>query len=218
MSPALYIFDLDGTLVDSAEDIAAATVQTITEFSARVERTPGGSPPIEMLVRRWIARGGPLHEIFASLAPGIPTEALIARYREIYSENCARTTVPYPGVVETLEKLDGARRAVATTKKSWLARLLLEKLGLVGHFDLIQGTDDFPYKPHPAILHRVLGHFSVSPEGALMVGDTAADILCAQAAGVPCAAALYGIGDPAELRALRPRYLLEEFSELLTKI
>ncbi len=206
----LYIFDLDGTLVDSAGDICAATVQTICEFAPAADASG-----VEQRVRRWIARGGPLQEIFTALAPGVATDTLVARYREIYSATCAETTRPYPGVVETLGKLRGAHRAVATTKKSWLARLLVERLKLDSYFELVQGTDGFPYKPDPEIVRRILAYFGTAPQDALLVGDTAADILCARAAGVACAAALYGIGDPEELKALQPQYLLREFSEVL---
>ncbi len=92
---------------------------------------------------------------------------------------------------------------------------LIEKLGLDHHFALVQGTDDFPHKPDPAILLRVLVFLGTPPERAVMVGDTAADILCARAAGVRCASALYGIGDSEELRACAPDYTLNRFADLL---
>lgn len=204
MRPALYIFDLDGTLVDSAADIGAAVLQVLAEFGA-----PAGPAALRPCISR------PLGEIFAHLAPGASHQAMIARYREVYREICTRTTVPYPGVVETLERLRGAQRSIATTKKSWLARLVVERLGLAAHFDWIQGTDDFPYKPDPGVLLRVLEHFRVPPERALMVGDTPADILCARAAGVPCAAVTYGTATPEELEPFQPQYLLARFPDIL---
>lgn len=206
MAPALYIFDLDGTLVDSAGDICSAVAQVVSEFAAPVE---------EAAVRACIARGEPLADSFAELAPGLPGEPMILRYREIYSAGCTRTSVPFPGVVETLEQLGPERCAVATTKRSWLAKLLLDRLGLTRHFALVQGTDDFPHKPHPAILHRILERFGVPPERALMVGDTEADILCARAAGVPCAAVLYGIGSASRLASLQPDYIFAQLPDVL---
>lgn len=206
LTPSLYIFDLDGTLVDSAADICAAVERVLEEF---------GVPAAGAAVHASVATGAPLGVMFAALAPGRPADKMIVRYREMYSLMCADTTVPFPGVVETLAALGSQRCAVATTKKTWLAKLLLDKLGLDRHFGLIQGTDDFPYKPDPAILRRVLEFFETPPEQALMVGDTAADMLCARAAGVRSAAVLYGIGNSAELRACTPDYTLDRFSDLL---
>lgn len=203
----LYIFDLDGTLVDSAADICAAIGQTITEA------LPNAPAVSAERLRPLIGR--PLADMFALLAPGAAAGPLAERYRQIYSGICAETTRPYLGVFETLERLNGARRAIATTKKTWMARLVADKLGLTRYFDLVQGTDEFPSKPDPAILRRILAHFDVAPERALMVGDTPADIACARAASVPCAAALYGMGSPDELRAMRPDYVLERFEDVL---
>lgn len=206
MQPSLYIFDLDGTLVDSAADISAAIVQVCGEF---------GFPVSDAEVRPRIGKGEPLAETFAALGPGCSTEPMIQRYRECYSADCARNTAPFPGVIETLEKIGPERCAVATTKKTWLAKVLIEKLGLARHFALVQGTDDFPYKPDPEIVNRILLHFGVAKEDSLMVGDTAADVLCARNAGVPCAAVLYGNGSPEELAGYAPQYLLSSFPELL---
>ncbi len=206
----LYIFDLDGTILDSAVDICAAVARAVAEHDSDAARAIGPET-----LRPWVGR--PLRDIFAAVAPGADPALLATRYRQIYSGCCVDTTRGYPGVVETLQTLArrGARLAIATTKKTWMASLVLEKMGLTAHFDLVQGTDDFPGKPDPAILQRVLAHFDLPPERALMVGDTIADILCARAAGVPSAAALYGFGPSDELRALAPQYLLNEFSDLL---
>ena len=210
----LLIFDLDGTLVDSRADIAAS-INVGLVAAGRATLPPKDLVPFI---------GRPLLEIFVVLLgdrdPGqARAEAACEAYRRHYFEHCADGSTLYPGVLETLRALKtDYRLAVATTKKTFMAERVIELFGLAPLFDAVLGTDDLPYKPDPAILLALLARFATPPAQALMVGDTRADVLAAQNAGMACAAALYGIGEARELLALAPTFSLTSFAELPAQI
>jgi phosphoglycolate phosphatase len=145
---SVYLFDVDGTLLDSAADIYAALREVLDGHPVRVLD--------EALVRRYI--GYHLLEFFRDVLPGYSEEQhweLIQRYREIYPARGHRLTRVYPGVKEMLERLPG-RKATATTKSTATVRSVLEQFGLLPYFDHPQGTDGFPAKPAPDVIHAAL--------------------------------------------------------------
>ena len=202
----VYLFDVDGTLLDSAPDIAAAILEVI-------HGTPlGGLDPAAL--RKYV--GTPLHEIFADLLPGLPAEEcdrLIAAYREIYPARRHRLTRVYPGVREALAALTG-RKSTATTKQTWMTRGVLEHFGLLEYFDHVQGTDGFPSKPAPDVVLRSLAALAARPEDCLLVGDSAPDMEAGRRAGVKTCAVTYGYGDPEALARWRPDYWVADLREL----
>jgi HAD superfamily hydrolase (TIGR01509 family) len=141
-------------------------------------------------------------------------EPLVLDYRRIYAERGHSATVLYPGVAETIPKL-GGRKSTATTKGTPTARIVLEKFGLLPHFEHVQGTDGFPHKPSPDVIHRALNGLKASPKDCLFIGDSTADIEAGHAAGVDVCAVTYGYGDPAALAKLKPRYTISSIAELL---
>lgn len=210
------VFDLDGTLADSAADIGLALRRAFEDLEIRVQR------PIESLVD-----GSPLEEIFAVAAPGADTplfERFVSRYRAHYQATGHSQTRLYPGVIETLEALSllapRPRLAIATSKRAEAARGLAMTTGIARYFDVIDGTggSSMRHKPAPDLLLAVARALSVDPARALMVGDTARDIAAGRAAGMCTAAVLYGLGSREDLRAASPDHTLEDIEDVLSLV
>ena len=201
----LVIFDLDGTLVDSRHDIAAA-LNVSLEGIGCVRR-----PEAELFCQI----GRPLLDIYLEI--GVPgdrdaAERAMTLYRDYFHEHCADRSRLYPGVVETLRDLRrDFRLAVATTKQGRMAERVVERLGLRPFFDRVQGTDGFAAKPHPAIILLLLERFGLPATRAVMVGDTAADVLAGRRAGVFSVGVTYGIGGEDELRQAGADRLASDF-------
>ncbi|HZU25706.1 MAG TPA: HAD-IA family hydrolase [Bryobacteraceae bacterium] len=209
MIPAfpVYLFDVDGTLVDSARDICGA-VQTVLALTSRPD------VPFEYL-RSYIGRD--LIDLFEDLFPDAPAheiERLIHQYRCEYPARDHANTVAFPRVKETLAALPG-RKSTATTKGTPTTRLVLERFGLLPYFDHVQGTDGFPHKPAPDVLLKSLDVFGVTAADALFVGDSAADMEAGRRAGVRTCAVRYGYGDIDEMARFDPDYWIDDIAELL---
>lgn len=208
------LFDLDGTLADTTEDIRYALARAFDALGVQPLR------PVDHLVD-----GSPLEELFAVAVPDAgPTEfeAFVAHYRHHYEHAPERRSRLYPGVAPTLHALRAHREpayrlAVATNKRGPAARNELDRLGVSAHFDLIEGTggSGVPPKPAPDLLLSICDRLGVPPQRALMVGDTVRDLVAGQRAGMRTAAVTYGLGPAEHLLGARPDYLLEEFDELL---
>jgi phosphoglycolate phosphatase len=204
----VYLFDVDGTLLDSAVDICGAVQQAISEAGAT-------SPPFEHL-RSFI--GLHLTDVFNDVFPDCDDgkmESLIQSYRKAYPALNHRSTTVYPDVEETLTLLPG-RKSTATTKGTPMTRAILEQFGLAPHFEHIQGTDGFPCKPAPDVILAAIRGLDATPSDCLMVGDAPADIEAARAAGVKVCSVQWGYGNPAELARARPDYSIASLRELLS--
>ncbi len=203
----VYLFDIDGTLLDSALDICGAVRQVLAS-------TPRADVPFEYL-KSYI--GLHLLDLFQDIFPTHTPEQideLIAQYRMYYPLRGHRQTRMYPGVKEALEALSG-RKATATTKGTPTTRTVLEQFGLLPHFDHVQGTDGFPCKPAPDVLLRSIEALGARPEDCLMVGDSPADMEAGRRAGVKICAVRYGYGKPEELARWEPDYWVNDLRELL---
>jgi len=198
------VFDLDGTLVDSLADIKASFRWVL--------RQAGYPEPDDAAMSRLIGR--PLVEMFREAAPGANEEELVAAFREYYPRHLADRSRPYPGVPEFLTRLGdaGYARVVATTKKTPIARRLLEAVGLADLVDYVQGTDDLPPKPAPDVVLAALA--GVGGEGLWMVGDTVHDIGAGRAAGLATYAVTWGNHDAATLAAAGPDRLEPDLEAL----
>ncbi|MGQ0645822.1 MAG: phosphoglycolate phosphatase [Elusimicrobiota bacterium] len=187
------MFDLDGTLADTREDIAASVNEALRRL---------GRPPRDVAeIKGFIGDG------FRSLmkrALGAEDEALADRALEIFSPHylahCADRSALYPGVSATLERLSGRALAVVTNKPEAHSRAILKALGLEKFFPVVLGGDSLPVrKPDPGPLREALRRLGVPAEAALMVGDSANDIRAAKAAGVSVCAVTYGYRPREEL-------------------
>src|SRR5579862_2574497 len=154
----LYLFDVDGTLMDSAPDICAA--------QRAVLAANGRDDVSEEFLRRYIGRH--LIDLFRDLGFGSDAmEPLIQSYRITYWDRKHAATRVFPGVAEMLDSL-GGRKSTATIKTSKTTREVLEQFGLIQHFDHVQGTDGFPGKPEPDVILASLRALGASPEQCLM--------------------------------------------------
>jgi len=202
----VYLFDIDGTLLDSAGDICGA-VQQVLESAGVRDRSFD-------FLRGYI--GLHLIELFGDIFPAHSTEQndeLIRQYRTCYLARGHKLTQVYPGVAEALASL-GGRKATATTKGTPTTRAVLEQFGLIQYFDHVQGTDGFPYKPAPDVILTSLAALGAKPEECLMVGDSPADMEAGRRAGVKTCAVRYGYGNPAKLALTEPDYWIDDLRAL----
>lgn len=187
---ATIVFDLDGTLVDTAPDLTNALNHAL--------KLHGYRTVAPALVREAVGRGAPAM-IYEALGIESGTEAILQDFLIHYEANIAAESRPFPGAVALLERLQdrGAILAVCTNKRARLANLLLEALELHRHFATIAGRDTFETsKPHPG---HVLGAIEASagdPARAVMVGDSAVDIQAAHGAGIPSILVSFGYSPP----------------------
>jgi HAD superfamily hydrolase (TIGR01509 family) len=203
----VYVFDIDGTLVDSLEDICGTVIDVLKATPCR--------PLTVQELRPYI--GVHLAEMFRDLLPEYNDEqqdGLIREYRRLYPLRRHRSTTVFPGVREALAALPG-RKATATTKGTATARAVLEQFGLAPQFDHVQGTDGFPYKPAPDVILAALRALNATPAECLMVGDSAADMEAGRRAGVKTCAVRYGYGVPAEMARFEPDYWVDDLRQLL---
>lgn len=199
------VFDLDGTLVDSLPDIVAS-------FRAAFARL-GAEPPTPEAVRALI--GQPLEAMYGAFEDDPARIAALAdAYREIYPQRFTERTRPFPGVEALLAELRerGWALAVATTKRTTMARRLVSALGLGAALDHVQGTDGFPHKPAPDVVLRALA--ALGAEGAWMVGDTVGDLEAGRAAGLRTYAVTWGTHGRARLAEARPDALEDDLRAL----
>jgi phosphoglycolate phosphatase len=201
----VYLFDVDGTLVDSAPDICAA-VQSVLYSRGRFGVT-------DDFLRTYI--GKHLDELWRDLGfPEAEWAPMLVDYRQVYAGRGHRLTRAYSGVVEGLAGLSGVRKSTATTKGTHMTRLVLDMFGMLSHFDHVQGTDGFPAKPHPDVILKSLDVFGVAPGDVLMVGDAESDMAAARAAGVKVCAVRYGYGTIENLAKWKPDYWVDDLREL----
>ena len=206
------IFDLDGTLVDSAEDLRAALNRLLGGLGLR--------PIAANVIKGMIGDGVPkLVERALVAAHGDPQQkdALLPRFLEIYQANSANLTRCYPGVPETLDVLhrNGFRLAVVTNKPVFAANKILKALSLAEFFRVVVGGDSAQQrKPHPAPLLEAARRLGVDVSQSLMVGDNIHDVEAAHAAGMRCVAVGYGYHHrpPSEFNA---DHLIDRFADLL---
>jgi HAD superfamily hydrolase (TIGR01549 family) len=203
----VYLFDLDGTLVDSAVDICGA-------ISGVLANTTQNQVSFEFL-RSYIGRH--LIDLFQDLFPdysGEQIDAMVEEYRKIYPARNHASTRAYPQAPEVLAKLRG-KKSTATTKGTPATKAVLERFGLLEYFDHVQGTDGFPAKPHPDVIFKALEGVGGRVEECLFVGDAPSDMEAARRAGVKACAVTYGYGRREDLALWKPDYWLEDLVELL---
>lgn len=213
--PQLVMFDLDGTLVDSVPDLAAAVDQMLAQRG----RPPAG---IER-VSHWVGNGSPIlvrRALAGSIEHGTvdnaEAEQALQDFLQAYAGSHVATTV-YPGVNSLLQWLrsQGVALAVVTNKPERFVAPLLEEKDL-GEFDWIIGGDTLPVKkPDPAGLLQVMRDAGVKPQHSLFVGDSRSDVLAARAAGVKVVAVTYGYNHGRPIAEEDPDALVDSLDALL---
>jgi phosphoglycolate phosphatase len=210
-----YLFDLDGTLVDSAPDIGAALNYSLQQASLPVVSLD--------LVRHWIGHGSRTLVRQALLHQKMRPEdrlidQLLGPFLSYYVEHIADHSQLYPNTIATLLELKqrGARLAIVTNKLTELSLPLLTALDLKAHFDLIVcGDTTAKPKPAPDPIQHVLDFFKVAPEQALMIGDSDADIGAARAARVDVVCLRDGYNHGVDVASLNPDKVVDGIKELL---
>ena len=187
----LYVFDLDGTLIDSRRDLANATNALLVEY--------GAAPLPEASIGRMVGDGAATLVARAFEASGIarPADAL-ERFLAVYEAQLLNHTRPYPGIPAALDAL-GARAslAVLTNKPIGSTRQILDGLQLASHFSadaVIGGDGPLPRKPDPAGLRHLMARAGATIETTLLVGDSVIDWRTARAASTRVCLVRYGFG------------------------
>jgi len=189
----IAVFDLDGTLVDSAPDLHAALDRLMASLGkppfTRQEVVGMIGDGVKALVERALAARGLAFD-----------PAALAAFSADYTAHAAVATRPFPGIPEALTALEaeGWRLAICTNKPAAATAALLEALGLAGRFAAVGGGDSFPVrKPDPRHLLATLRAAGGEPSRAVMIGDHRNDVAAARGAGLPCLFAGWGYGPPA---------------------
>lgn len=207
------VFDLDGTLIDTAPDL----IHTLNLILAQE-----GLPPVPYAHARSLIGGGPRMLIERALAAEgrncatAEIDRLYAAFVAYYAEHIADRSQPFPGLDQALDDLSAAghRLAVCTNKLEWLALRLLKALKLTQRFAAICGPDTFGVqKPDPEVFRQTVRRAGGDPERAIMVGDSKIDIHTGRAAHVPVIAVDFGYTD-VPIANLNPDRIISAFSEL----
>ncbi len=213
MTAPTIVFDLDGTLVDTAPDLIAT-------LNAILRRE--GLPPVAFAAARNMVGGGARHMIESGLrAEGLTpvaaeVERMVGQFIEHYAAHIADRSRPFPGVEAALDELvrGGCRLAVCTNKLEWLSLRLLDALGLTKRFAAICGADTFGVqKPDAAILHGTVARAGGRSDRSIMVGDAITDIAVARAAGIAVIAVDFGYSET-PVAALAPDRIVSSFARL----
>ena len=203
----LYVFDLDGTVADTHEDLARA-------FAAAMEEAGYPAPSKAQVTA---AIGGGAMKALERLTglKGGAAEPLIVRFLEIYDDVCTEHTALYPGVRELLTRLaaQGAVLALVTMKARIPTLRILSSLNLDVFDEVIAFEDVERRKPDPDSLLKLMEKYGVLPTDTLMVGDAHTDIQYATAAGADACAMLKGYGKPEMLLAEKPKYAIDSLLE-----
>lgn len=213
----LIVFDLDGTLIDTAPDLVA-TLNVVFERE--------GIPPVPYATARNLIGGGAK----AMIVRGIEAEGrtispqqldqLFADFIAHYTEHVADHSLPFPGLIEALDALSarGHRFAVCTNKFERQSLLLLNHLRIADRFDVICGQDTFSIKkPDPEVLRRTVEAAGGAMPNAIMIGDSETDILTARAAGIPVIAVDFGYSER-PVADYAPDRLISHFAQLPDEI
>jgi phosphoglycolate phosphatase len=203
----LIIFDLDGTLVNTLEDIAASVNFTLQKL---------GRPPIPVIsVRQYVGDGIEMlmrralngRDEFLSDAVGI--------YKVHHSRNLIVRSRLYPSVVDVLEHFRAVPMAVISNKTSAFVQPLLDGLNISGYFRMVLGADSgLPLKPSPDSVQKIMAEFKSPKDRTVIVGDGTTDVRAGKAAGVITCSVTYGFRSEEELRKAGPDYVIHELSDL----
>ena len=215
--PPIAVFDLDGTLAETAPDLvgtlnALLAREGLPELPLEQARDMIGAGAKALIQRGFAAAGEPL--------PAERLEALFHAFLEHYGRHLCDRSHLYPGVVEALDRLqaDGFLLAVCTNKVEVHAVELLDRLGIGARFAAICGRDTFPFfKPDPRHITETVGRAGGDPARAVMVGDSRADIEAAKAAGIPVVAVTFGYADT-PVAELGPDKVIEHYEGLVPAI
>jgi len=203
----LIIFDLDGTLVDSREDIANAVNHTLRKVGLKEkslsEITSYIGTGMRDLIRKSLGEECGLFDKSLSI------------FEDYYRRHCAECSVLYQGVKEILEHFKDKRKAIVTNRNYKFALLILKALGIYDYFqDIIGGDDIGCMKPSYCPLDSLMQRFNIDREKTIIVGDMHIDILAGKRAGIITCAVTYGIGRKEDIVKAKPDYIIDNILKL----
>lgn len=215
-------FDLDGTLVDTAEEIAEAVNRTLAEFGVAARPTE----EVTLLI------GGGAHELMRRLvhqvqrerpkgATPLPIDDVLARLDDHYAETAGTTGRPYADCVDSLRRLRsaGVRLVCLTNKEERFARRVLQQTKLDGYFELLIGGDTLNHKkPHRGVIDHVLQKLGGRPERFAHIGDSRTDVETARNAAVAAWAVPYGYNAGEPIAAAQPDLLFENLAAVASHV
>lgn len=207
------LFDLDGTLIDSRDDLADSVNLTLSELNLE-------NLPSEMIYN--FIGEGVFNLVNRSISASLKRESEIKFsnhsveiFRKIYAENCLVKTKLYEGVIETLDELGDYQKAVITNKPHDFSVKILEGLGILHHFKIVCGGDSYKErKPSPIPLLETAKSLNCLPEECLMIGDSWVDIEAGKNANIKTCGCIFGFRGRDELEKVKADFLIEKFSEL----
>ena len=211
--PRIVVFDLDGTLVDTAPDLIAALNHVLVREGIAPLPLKAARNMIGAGARKLIERGLEVEGVTKSSGE---MDRLMKDFIAYYADHIADASVPFEGLETALDELEakGFRFAVCTNKLEWLSKLLLDKLDLSRRFAAICGADTFGVaKPDPVILQQTLARAGGGLAGAIMVGDAGPDVGVARRAGIPVIGVEFGYTD-VPIAELKPDRLIGHMREL----
>jgi phosphoglycolate phosphatase len=213
MRDLTLVFDLDGTLVDTAPDLIASTNHVLDHL---------GLPHVDAQTLRPFVGHGAKHMIERAVGPAAERltaaehDDLLRRYLSYYGEHIAVGSRPFEGVLPLLEafKAEGVKLAVCTNKMERMSRLLLDTLDMSRFFAAVAGRDTLPVaKPHPDALLGTIRLAGGDRSRAIMIGDSGVDVATAKAAGVPVIGVTFGYTE-APVREFAPDAVIDHYREL----
>lgn len=204
----LLIYDLDGTLVDTREDIVRSVLHMQSEMNV-----PQMS---HEEIRSHVGCG--LYPLMAGTLRTSDKKTLEKAgkiYRAYYSRHMLDHTVLYPEAGNFLEKYRDRKQAVVTNKPNPFSEEILTRLGVADYFiKIVAGDDEYPMKPDPSAVLSLLAKEKISPEDALFIGDSLIDLETARNSGIEVAIISHGFGQEDELKSAAPDLLVKDFAHL----
>lgn len=216
IKPGLVLIDLDGTLIDSVPDLAYCVDEMMTQLGMPLRG--------EEAVRDWVGNGVErlVRRALINAVDGEPDETLFAQaypvFLELYKHNYSQRSHVYAGVVEGLEWMlaQGYRLSCVTNKAEAFTLPLLQDKGLRDYFEfVVSGDTCAEKKPHPMPLLHAASLMNVSPDNALMIGDSKSDVKAARAAGFHVFCMTYGYNHGEDIRDYQPDVVMDSMSELV---
>jgi phosphoglycolate phosphatase len=216
-SREVILFDLDGTLVDSASDLYRAMNLSLTELNLPLVT--------EEQVRVWVGKGTAIfcNSVLAFLFGDVKAEQhqqLLETFLKIYNAEPCVDTLPFNGVVEFLDwgKENNKTLVCVTNKPELPARMIIKELGLEHYFADVIGGDRFEErKPHPRQLLHCVNEYKVSKEQVLMIGDSSNDVEASRRAGIDCIVVSYGYNHGENILDCHPQKVVDDLRELINE-
>ena len=211
----LILFDLDGTLVDSASDLYRAM-----NISLNTLQLPMVT---EQQIRQWVGQGSAqlcqdvLLNLLGEVEPG-QHQQLLTEFLNVYAAGVCVESRPYPGVTAFLHHVSqqNIKLACVTNKPQKLAEALLDELRLGHHFQLVIGGDTLAHKkPHPLPLLHCMETLQCESAATLMIGDSIHDMEAARRAGIDCIVVSYGYNHGEDIRDASPQQVVDNLTELM---